>query len=49
MDKIPWLVPKERGIGDGDVTGMQKEGSEICIWKSRPVLEAIFSLNPSES
>jgi hypothetical protein len=27
----------------------QKEGSEICIWKSRPVVEAFCSFNPSDS
>jgi hypothetical protein len=25
MYKTPWVVPKERGIGDGDVRGKQKE------------------------
>jgi hypothetical protein len=28
MDNVPWLLPKERGIGDGDVRGKQKEKKE---------------------
>ncbi len=28
MDKMPWLLAKERGIGDGDVRGKQKEEKE---------------------
>jgi hypothetical protein len=28
MDKVPWLLPKERGIADGDVRGKQKEKKE---------------------